>query len=881
MRNDARGLLVLVSFVFGVGAAACSKSTDDSSPPTGDVYTVTVTAATSTGLPSCTGTTIGTVAAVVPSPVTAVNPVTVWTCESSGMWLQLTCGNSNAGSVAYAPVGNVLWACEHSLWTQVMFSPGPQGPPGPTGATGAPGVKGATGATGATGPAGPTGATGATGAKGATGATGATGAKGATGATGSAGPTGATGPAGPTGATGATGSTGATGTTGATGATGAQGPAGTGTNGLNSLVSLSVEPPGKNCATGGKRISVGLDTNGDGILEGSEVTETAYVCNGSAACTTAADCPAGGSACTAPTCVGGVCGVEALAANTEVLQQVPGDCHNLVCDGMGGETNLVDNTDVPDDGNDCTIDSCSNGTAVHVPAPANTEVQHQVPGDCRNLVCDGMGGETNLIDNTDVPDDGNDCTIDSCSNGTPAHVPAPANTEVQHQVPGDCRNLVCDGMGGKTNLVDNTDVPAGGSDCTVSSCSNGVPTLVPAPAGTEVQHQVPGDCRNLVCDGMGGETNLIDNTDVPVDGNDCTIDSCTNGVPAHVPASAGTVCSGGASTCDGSGKCRGGCASCPAACAAAADCPAAGSPCAAATCVGGVCGITALAANTEVPQQVPGDCRNLVCDGMGGETNLVDNTDVPNDGNDCTIDSCSNGTPAHVPAPANTEVPQQVPGDCRNLVCDGIGGETSLVDNTDIPAGGNDCTIDSCTNGVPARVPAPANTEVQHQFPGDCRNLVCDATGGETSLVDNTDVPNDGNDCTIDSCTNGVPSHVLAPAGTVCGGGASTCDGSGNCGGSCLLQQVPGDCHQLICDGMGGETSLVDNADVPNDGNDCTIDSCTNGVPTHVPAPVGTVCGGGASTCDGSGRCGAISSQRLVTAADESTLMMSTAASER
>ena len=123
--------------------------------------------------------------------------------------------------------------------------------------------NGANGATGVTGPAGATGVTGAAGAAGATGATGATGPAGATGATGT------------TGATGATGSAGATGPAGSTGATG---PAGT--NGLNTLVALAAEPSGTNCASGGTKISAGLDTNADGVLNPSEITSAQYVCNG-------------------------------------------------------------------------------------------------------------------------------------------------------------------------------------------------------------------------------------------------------------------------------------------------------------------------------------------------------------------------------------------------------------------------------------------------------------------------------------------------------------------------------------------------------------------------------------------------------------------------
>ena len=59
------------------------------------------------------------------------------------------------------------------------------------------------------------------------------------------------------------------------GATGATGAAGT-----TALVSTTPEPAGANCQYGGTRVDSGLDTNGNGTLDPSEITDTAYVCNG-------------------------------------------------------------------------------------------------------------------------------------------------------------------------------------------------------------------------------------------------------------------------------------------------------------------------------------------------------------------------------------------------------------------------------------------------------------------------------------------------------------------------------------------------------------------------------------------------------------------------
>jgi len=53
-----------------------------------------------------------------------------------------------------------------------------------------------------------------------------------------------------------------------------------GVNAKNDLLSVASEPAGINCINGGGRISVGLDQNGNGVLDQSEVTSFNYICNG-------------------------------------------------------------------------------------------------------------------------------------------------------------------------------------------------------------------------------------------------------------------------------------------------------------------------------------------------------------------------------------------------------------------------------------------------------------------------------------------------------------------------------------------------------------------------------------------------------------------------
>ncbi|MCE9572650.1 MAG: OmcA/MtrC family decaheme c-type cytochrome [Deltaproteobacteria bacterium] len=72
--------------------------------------------------------------------------------------------------------------------------------------------------------------------------------------------------------------------TGDQGAPGQPGDPGTpgdpGDPGAAALAVTSVEPPGTNCANGGTKIEVGIDTNGNATLDASEITSTSYVCNG-------------------------------------------------------------------------------------------------------------------------------------------------------------------------------------------------------------------------------------------------------------------------------------------------------------------------------------------------------------------------------------------------------------------------------------------------------------------------------------------------------------------------------------------------------------------------------------------------------------------------
>jgi hypothetical protein len=46
------------------------------------------------------------------------------------------------------------------------------------------------------------------------------------------------------------------------------------------MVKATAEAAGANCATGGQRLDVGKDANGNSVLEAGEISNTSYACNG-------------------------------------------------------------------------------------------------------------------------------------------------------------------------------------------------------------------------------------------------------------------------------------------------------------------------------------------------------------------------------------------------------------------------------------------------------------------------------------------------------------------------------------------------------------------------------------------------------------------------
>ena len=135
---------------------------------------------------------------------------------------------------------------------------------------------------------------------------------------------------------------------------------------------------------------------------------------------------------------------------------------------------------------------------------------------------------------------------------------------------------------------------------------------------------------------------------------------------------------------------------------------------------------------------------------------------------------------------------------------------------------------------------AACSASMPCQSQGPCVVTSCDAAGTCESkpLRDGTPTPRPlhrPGGCVTAVCVGGIPSTPPRAAGVACKG-AGVCDGMGSCVGCLRDADCAGtsptdecrhpacqpvhtcDCRRATCDGMGGKTSVPDNADLPVDG---------------------------------------------------------------
>ena len=106
----------------------------------------------------------------------------------------------------------------------------------------------------------------------------------------------------------------------------------------------------------------------------------------------------------------------------------------------------------------------------------------------------------------------------------------------------------------------------------------------------------------------------------------------------------------------------------------------------------------------------------------------------------------------------------------------------------------NPCRIARCPTGRCELVPL-ADGPGPSQTLGDCQITRCE--GGEVVVLPDPNDNDDGDACTIDTCTDQGPTHATAPDGTVCTEGVliGTCL-AGVCDYECLTTS---DCPTTAC----------------------------------------------------------------------------------
>ena len=327
-------------------------------------------------------------------------------------------------------------------------------------------------------------------------------------------------------------------------------------------------------------------------------------------------------------------------------------------------------------------------------------------------------------------------------------------------------------------------------------------------------------------------------------------------------------------------------------CATADDCGSS-DDCHSFTCDAGTCNDSFAAAGTPVKAQATGDCTVLVCDGAGNVTPMDDPTDVFDDLNDCTDDTCAAGAPVNDPKPIGASCASMggaycdgakacveciLPGDCATGVCSAnhtcapaeCGDGVSNGQETDIDCGGPVCgkcpTGKACTKGA------------------DCIDGVCDPQTNTCSQPTCSDAVKNGQETDIDCggpCSDCLPGKGCGAAADcttgVCSGNPLTCqDATCNdvvkngsetdvdCGGpmcgDCMngkLCSVAGDCLSGVCSGNPTKTCQVPNCmdGVKNGGEtgpDCggVCPGCAVGLPCNM----NTDCANGLF-CNGLGVC--------------------------
>ncbi len=276
------------------------------------------------------------------------------------------------------------------------------------------------------------------------------------------------------------------------------------------------------------------------------------------------DCPMSLNECESSECSNGVCYTVNVIEGTPTMAQIQGDCKKKVCNGAGGTKQINEDDDAQDDGNDCTLDTCDNGSNVHTPMAGNCYNNTGVcsppdgvaPGFCVECNADGYcpAGKVCVLNGAHicVP---TECT-DGVENGAETDIdcggPVCANCLVGQDCMSadDCQSGVCSGALCVSCDTD-TDCAAGKFCGTTDVGTFGVCSPIQAigstcslPSQCASGYCVDGFCCNSAC---GGACQACSESQKVVGTNGI----CDTVLFGYDP---GNECAEGA--CDGEGACK-------------------------------------------------------------------------------------------------------------------------------------------------------------------------------------------------------------------------------------------------------------------------------------------------------------------------------------
>ncbi len=202
---------------------------------------------------------------------------------------------------------------------------------------------------------------------------------------------------------------------------------------------------------------------------------------------------------------------------------------------------------------------------------------------------------------------------------TPADAPLDALLDGPVDAPVDTAVDAVDAETGGCALP--TDCPGMDTECSARTCAAGACGVMLTAAGTRLSMQTAGDCQASECDGAGAVRTVAENTDVPVDGNQCTGDVCTAGVASNPITALGVSCTMGGTVCDGERHC--------------VECNVA------ANCASGVCALHVCRPATCADSTMGAGETDVDCGGVSCAPCAVGRTCTS--GSDCLTGSCVTG----------------------------------------------------------------------------------------------------------------------------------------------------------------------------------------------------------------------------------------------